>query len=211
MRSASFNRGALMPHKVLVIEDQRDIAELIKLHLSDIDCQTRLESDGVAGLAAARSAPFDLVILDLVLPGENGLEICRRIRTQSDRTRIIMLTARSSEFDRVLGLEVGADDYVTKPFSILELVARVKAQLRRLQVDRNEPDRPPTTILAGEIVIDPRRRAVFIGAREIELTAKEFDLLAHLAREPGRVYTRAQLLNAVWGYSHAGYEHTVNA
>jgi DNA-binding response OmpR family regulator len=122
-----------------------------------------------------------------------------------------MLTARASEFDRVLGLEVGADDYMTKPFSILELVARVKVQLRRLDNDPARVNRAPATLRRGEMVIDPARRIVSIGAREIDLTAKEFDLLEHMARDPGRVYTRAQLLGAVWGYSHSGYEHTVNA
>ena len=200
-----------MSHKVLVIEDQKDIAELIALHLADIDCQTRIESDGAAGLAAARAAEFDLIVLDLMLPGENGLDICRQIRASWPRTRIVMLTARASELDRVLGLEVGADDYVTKPFGVLELVARVKAQLRRLRSDALQDVLTRATIRAGEMVIEPKRRMVLVGGREIELTAMEFNLLLHLASDPGRVWSRAQLLDAVWGYSHAGYEHTVNA
>ena len=200
-----------MSHKVLVIEDQKDIAELIALHLADIDCQTRIESDGAAGLAAARATEFDLIVLDLMLPGENGLDICRQIRASWPRTRIVMLTARASELDRVLGLEVGADDYVTKPFGVLELVARVKAQLRRLRSDALQDVLTRATIRAGEMVIEPKRRMVLVGGREIELTAMEFNLLLHLASDPGRVWSRAQLLDAVWGYSHAGYEHTVNA
>jgi len=200
-----------MSHKVLVIEDQKDIANLIALHLADIDCQTKVVNDGAAGLAAARATAFDLVVLDLMLPGASGLEICREIRASRPRTRIVMLTARASELDRVLGLEVGADDYVTKPFSVLELVARVKAQLRRLHSDALQESLARATIRAGDMVIEPARRTVFIGGREIELTAMEFDLLLHLASDPGRVSTRAQLLDAVWGYSHSGYEHTVNA
>ena len=200
-----------MSHKVMVVEDQKDIADLIALHLADIDCQTKIANDGPTALAAVRATAFDLVVLDLTLPGASGIEICRQIRALRPRTRIVMLTARAGELDRVLGFEVGADDYVTKPFSILELVARVKAQLRRLHSDAMQDSLSRATIRAGDMVIEPARRTLFIGSREIELTAMEFDLLLHLASDPGRVSTRAQLLDAVWGYSHAGYEHTVNA
>ena len=200
-----------MSHKVLVVEDQKDIADLIAMHLADIDCLTKIANDGPSALAAARATGFDLVILDVVLPGSSGLDLCREIRALRPRTRIVMLTSRASELDRVLGLEVGADDYVTKPFSVLELVARVKAQLRRLHSDAMQDALSRATIRAGQMVIEPARRTVFIGTREIDLTAMEFDLLVHLASDPGRVSTRAQLLDAVWGYSHSGYEHTVNA
>jgi two-component system OmpR family response regulator len=199
-----------MAHDVLVIEDQKDIAELIKLHLAEIDCQVHLAFDGSAGLAEARLRSYDIVILDIMLPGENGLDICRYLRAETDRTRILMLTARSTEFDRVLGLELGADDYLTKPFSVRELIARVKVQLRRLHTKTETRSAPPL-IRAGDMIIDTRRRELIVEGRPIELTVKEFDLLLHLAHEPGRVFTRAELLDSVWGYGHAGYEHTVNS
>lgn len=199
-----------MAHDVLVIEDQKDIAELIKLHLAEIDCQVHLAFDGSAGLAEARLRSYDIVILDIMLPGENGLDICRYLRAETDRTRILILTARSTEFDRVLGLELGADDYLTKPFSVRELIARVKVQLRRLHTKTETRSAPPL-IRAGDMIIDTRRRELIVEGRPIELTVKEFDLLLHLAHEPGRVFTRAELLDSVWGYGHAGYEHTVNS
>ncbi len=199
-----------MPHSVLVIEDQLDIAELIKLHLADIDCLTTTTGNGAAGLAAAARAAFDVAVLDVMLPDSSGLEVCRQLRAFSPNTRIVMLTARASEYDRVEGLESGADDYVTKPFSIRELVARVKAQLRRLYPERLAPARA-ATLRAGAMTIDPTSRAVWIGDREVELTPLEFDLLHYLASDPGRVSTRAQLLEAVWGYKHSGYENTLNA
>ncbi len=198
-----------MPHSVLVIEDQLDIAELIKLHLADIDCLTTTAGNGAAGLAAAAKGPFDVAVLDVMLPDSSGLEVCRQLRALSPNTRIVMLTARASEYDRVEGLESGADDYVTKPFSIRELVARVKAQLRRLHPESATPARG--ILRDGAMTIDPSRRAVWIGGREVELTPLEFDLLHYLASDPGRVSTRAQLLEAVWGYKHSGYENTLNA
>lgn len=153
----------------------------------------------------------DLVILDLMLPGIDGLEICRRIRSRSTYTPILMLTAKSTELDRVLGLEMGADDYLTKPFSVMELTARVKALFRRVDSLSARHEQPPRVISARGLVIDPDRRSVTLHDRPIELTAKEFDLLLHFAENPGRVFSRAQLLDRVWGYSHSGYEHTVNS
>jgi DNA-binding response OmpR family regulator len=201
-----------MQRNVLVIEDQQDIAELVKLHLKDLNCNAKLAFDGIAGLAEAESGQYDLIILDLMLPGMDGLEVCKRVRAKSRYTPILMLTSKSSELDRVLGLELGADDYLTKPFSVMELVARVKAIFRR--GDALAPrggDEAATTIRAGELEIDPDRRVATLAGRAVELTAKEFDLLVHFARNPGRVYSRGQLLDAVWGYSHSGYEHTVNS
>ena len=200
-----------MSHKVLVIEDQREIANLVKLHLHDIDCQVKLAFDGTAGLADAEANHYDLIILDLMLPGENGLEICRRLRARADYTPILMLTSRASELDRVLGLEMGADDYLTKPFSLLELVARVKAIFRRVKAVAAGTMTATSTVQAGDVVIDVHKRLVTLQGRSVELTAKEFDLLLHLAQNPGRVYTREQLLDFVWGYNHSGYEHTVNS
>ncbi len=201
-----------MQRNVLVIEDQQDIAELIKLHLGDLNCEVRLAFDGIAGLAEAEAGAYDLIILDLMLPGLDGLEVCKRIRAGSRYTPILMLTSKSSELDRVLGLELGADDYLTKPFSVLEFLARVKAIFRR--GDALTPAaaaEAPKTIRAADLEINPEKRVVTLGGRPVELTAKEFDLLAHFARNPGRVYSRGQLLDVVWGYSHSGYEHTVNS
>lgn len=200
-----------MTYRVLVIEDQREIADLVKLHLSDIDCRAKLAFDGPSGLADADANHYDLIILDLMLPGENGLEICRRLRARDDYTPILMLTSRTSELDRVLGLEMGADDYLTKPFSILELQARVKAIFRRVKAIATGSMGSNTIVRAGNMTIDADRRKVTLRGQEVDLTAKEFDLLFHLAQNPGRVYTREQLLDFVWGYNHMGYQHTVNS
>jgi len=201
-----------MDRTILIIEDDVDIARLVQLHLEDLGCAVRLETDGAVGLRAAREGRFDLVVLDLTLPSVDGLEICRELRRGDAYVPVLMLTARSSETDRVVGLELGADDYLTKPFSVIELVARVKAILRRVDAVRSEqagPGRTPIRI-AG-MLIEPDKRTVEIEGRPVELTAREFDLLEFFARHPGRVFTRAQLLDQVWGYGHAGYEHTVNS
>jgi two-component system, OmpR family, alkaline phosphatase synthesis response regulator PhoP len=198
--------------KILVIEDSPDIADLLALHLGDEGYQVEVAQDGRAGLRAALEQSYDLVILDLMLPGVDGLEICRQLRAAPSYTPILMLTARSTEVDRVVGLELGADDYLTKPFSIRELVARVKALFRRVEAFTSQTVSSATAVIRmGDLVIDVERRKVQIGDRPIELTAKEFDLLLHFARHPGRVYSRAQLLDLVWGYGHDGYEHTVNS
>ncbi len=200
-----------MARRILVIEDNRDIAELLRLHLRDLGCEVRSAADGISGYEKAQAGRFDLIILDLMLPGIEGLEICRRLRGQSDHTPILMLTAKTSEVDRVLGLEIGADDYLTKPFSIRELLARVKAIFRRVELMSQASEAPPERLELGNISIDINKRLVTIRDTPVELTAKEFDLLTQFARHPGRVYTRAQLLDLVWGYGHAGYEHTVNS
>ena len=200
-----------MPRKVLVIEDHADIAEVVALHLSDIDCEVRHIADGFDGLKAAESERYDLIILDLMLPGMDGLEICRRVRATNRYVPILMLTAKSSEADRVVGLELGADDYLIKPFSVMELLARVKALFRRVEAMTQARDGDTEVLHARDIVIDTGRRSVSVNGGAVELTAKEFDLLLQFARHPGRVYSRAQLLDLVWGYGHAGYEHTVNS
>ncbi len=198
--------------KILVVEDDRDIAHLLELHLQDLSYDVVITGDGEAGLRLASDGDFDLIILDLMLPGLDGLEICRRLRTASVHTPILMLTAKSSELDRVLGLELGADDYLTKPFSITELQARVKAILRRVELSaRTLAETRSDTIAVNELTIEPSRRTVAIAGADIDLTATEFDLLLHFARNPGRVYSRTQLLDLVWGYGHDGYEHTVNS
>ena len=201
-----------MAKRVLIVEDDQDISHLVALHLKDIDCEAESVADGKSGLERAQSGEHDLIILDLMLPGIDGLEICRRVRSQADYTPILMLTARTSEFDRVLGLELGADDYLTKPFSVLELVARVKALFRRMEALGSRDALAATApIQLGELSIEPDKRSVEVRGEEVQLTAKEFDLLLHFARYPGRVFTRAQLLDQVWGYGHEGYEHTVNS
>ncbi|WP_280155115.1 response regulator transcription factor [Piscinibacter sp. XHJ-5] len=199
-----------MNRRILVIEDNADIGRLLELHLAAIHCDVRWVADGIAGLEEAQRSHHDLVVLDLMLPGLDGLEICRRLRGREPHVPILMLTAKSSELDRVLGLELGADDYLTKPFSVAEFVARVKALLRRMASLKARPQEQNEPIRIGDLTIDVDRREVRAGDVPVELTAKEFDLLAHFARSPGRVLSRAQLLEHVWGYSHSGYEHTVN-
>jgi DNA-binding response OmpR family regulator len=160
-------------------------------------------------LACAR--PWDLVLLDLRLPGPDGLAICRALRADHNYVPILMLTSKSSELDRVLGLELGADDYVTKPFSVSELIARVKALFRRIDVVSRPAATRRETLSIGGIRIDASSREVRVGTDKVDLTAREFDLLLHFARHPGRVFSRAQLLDSVWGFGHEGYEHTVNS
>ena len=205
-----------MTRRVLVVEDDPDVGRLLTLQLAELDCECRLIDDGVAGLAEAQAGRYDLVILDLMLPRLDGLQICRRLRAAELQTPILMLTAKSTELDRVLGLELGADDYLTKPFSMLELAARVKGVFRRAEQLAAIKAAATATPAAARIdvdglSIDVERHEARVGGRPVELTAKEFELLVYFARSPGRVFTRAQLLDQVWGYSHSGYEHTVNS
>jgi DNA-binding response OmpR family regulator len=198
--------------KILLIEDDRDIAHLVALHLGDEGFSVDRSAEGNDGLAKATKENYSLVILDLMLPGVDGLEICRRLRSKTDYVPILMLTAKTAEIDRVIGLEMGADDYLTKPFSIRELVARVKAILRRVDSLRtSDAANRDLIITVGQITIDTDKRKVTVGGRTVRLTAKEYDLLFHFASNPGRVYTRGQLLDQVWGYGYEGYEHTVNS
>lgn len=201
-----------MTRTVLIIEDNPGIGELVRMQVSDLGMRAILVGRGDEGLERFRQGGIDLVILDLMLPGMDGLAVCREIRSGPGYVPVLMLTAKSSELDRVLGLEMGADDYLTKPFSVAELTARIKALFRR--VDALSSPAPETSELAEVVVeglrIDPARRRVFAEDREVELTAREFDLLWHFACHRGRVFSRAQLLDAVWGYNHEGYEHTVN-
>jgi DNA-binding response OmpR family regulator len=202
----------IMGRNVLVIEDDLDIAQLLKIHLAELSCTVKLAMDGVVGLAQAEANQYDLIILDIMLPGMDGLEVCRRLRAKTNYTPILMLTSKSTELDRVLGLEMGADDYLTKPFSIMELVARVKAIFRRVDnLSTASPGTGVKMIEATGLRIDAEKRTVTLTGVAVDLTAKEFDLLLHFAQNPGRVYSRAQLLDRVWGYSHSGYEHTVNS
>jgi DNA-binding response OmpR family regulator len=200
-----------MSRHVLIIEDNQELADLIALHVRDLDCEVSVAGDGEVGLSRAREGSWDLIILDLMLPGLGGLDICRKLREAPGYTPIIMVTAKSSELDRVLGLELGADDYITKPFSIPELLARVKAMFRRVEALADTSDSGPQQINVGALSIELAKRRASVRGQPVSLTAKEFDLLAHFARNPGRVYTRAQLLDQVWGESYSGYEHTVNS
>lgn len=201
-----------MGRKVLVIEDNADIAHLLKVNLGDIACHVEVASDGRQGLRLALAQTFDLIILDLMLPELDGVEVCRAIRQKNSFIPILMLTARTSELDRVLGLEIGADDYMTKPFSIRELLARVKAIIRRLDLIKpDSDDGASNSIAVGDMQIDIEKRKVSVKGTPVELTAREFDLLVHFASHPGRVYSRPQLLDQIWGYGHDGYEHTVNS
>ncbi len=199
--------------KVLVVEDNREISGLIQLHLRDIHCESVVAEDGEVALQLFDPNEYDLVLLDLMLPVMDGLDVCRQLRAISQTVPIIMLTSKSSELDRVLGLEIGADDYITKPFSIPELQARVKAQLRRLELIQPvlSENRPEGELHFPGLDIALQQREVRRDGESVNLTAKEFDLLAHFAQQPGRVYSRVQLLEAVWGYSYEGYEHTVNS
>lgn len=200
-----------MQRSVLVIEDESEIAELVKLHLRDLGCQVKLAFDGIVGVAEAEAKSYDLVILDLMLPGIDGLEVCRRLRGKSNYTPILMLTSKATELDRVLGLEMGADDYLTKPFNVMELVARVKAIFRRVDALNSGTKTGEKIVSSGNLRLDATKREATLDGGELELTTKEFDLLFHLMQNRGRVYSRSQLLDHVWGYNHSGYEHTVNS
>ncbi len=203
--------------RILIVEDQRDIADLIALHLKDLGLEVEVANDGVTGEGLALKGGFDALVLDIMLPGKNGLDILRTFRQNGLETPVLMLTARATELDRVLGLELGADDYLTKPFSVPELQARVKALLRRSGLSqKNQVQSVPAAaasqekMMFAELSIDTVSRIVALGGKSIDLTAKEFELLLHFAKQPGRAFTRLQLLDAVWGTTFEGYEHNVN-
>jgi DNA-binding response OmpR family regulator len=207
---------ALAPPRLLVVEDEADLAALLALHLRELPAEVTVLHDGRQALHAARTEPFDAMVLDLRLPGLGGLDVCRALRSEpgpGQRLPILMLTARATELDRVLGLEIGADDYLTKPFSVLELQARIKALLRRAQSPAVAPASPtePPRVVFGALQIDRHQRRAWLCADELTLTPREFDLLWHFARHPGRAFTRSELLQDVWGYGHDGYDHTVNS
>jgi len=197
--------------KIIIVEDNKDISDLVKLHLSDIGIEVHTFYDGIEGWNNIKTSQYDLIILDIMLPSMDGLEICKKIRNTSKiYTPILMLTSRSSEIDRVLGLESGADDYLTKPFSLMEMVARVKALIRRHDAMQQEPVNSES-LQFTDLSINTQTREVIKQQQQLELTAKEFDLLLYFARHPGQVFNRMQLLDKVWGYGHDGYEHTVNS
>ena len=191
---------------VLVVEDERPIADLVRLYLTRDGFGVHVEHDGAAGLAAARRLRPVACILDIALPGLEGTEICRRLRADGDWTPVVFLTARDDEVDRILGLELGGDDYVTKPFSPRELVARVRSLLRRAAGPAD--GRRVRTL--GPVSLDPDRRLATVDGAALTLTPTEFDLLGHLLGRPGRVFTREELLAAVWGYASPAGTRTVD-
>ncbi len=203
---------AALPATILVAEDQADIRDLIVLNLRNAGYAVTAVADGVAALASQHERADNLLILDLMMPGMDGLDVCKALRARGIATPILMLTAKSTELDRVLGLELGADDYLTKPFSLAELLARVKALLRRadlLRAAQAHAQAQPGSLRNGALEILPVKRQVRYRDVALDFTALEFDLLLYFAQHPGHVFSRAQLLNAVWGYTHDGYEHTV--
>jgi len=198
---------------ILVLEDDSDLSSLISTHLTGMQYRVDVCHHGAKGLQQAIANPYDLIILDLGLPEMDGLDVCKRYRASNELTPILMLTARNTELDKVIGLEMGADDYLGKPFSIRELQARVKAMLRRhsLLSKKFEPESNAEIVVNQDLCLDPAKRQVKCRSTLIDLTAREFDLLFFLASNPGRVYNREQLLDKIWGYSNSYYEHTINS
>lgn len=197
---------------VLAIEDDPSLLELLEIHLMDIHCRLDKAVDGLEGLSMIIENHYDLVILDVMLPSLDGFEICKKVRAQQISTPILMLTAKTEEIDKIIGLEIGADDYVVKPFSIRELMARVKALLRRAELTVAIHSFPEgDQIERGELLIDVNKRKVSIGKSRIDLSPKEFELLTLLASNPGVSYNRSRLLNLIWGHEFDGFAHTVNS
>jgi DNA-binding response OmpR family regulator len=209
---ASKGNTPAMNQRVLIVEDDRDIAKLLEMHITDLGCKCDVANDGEIGLEKALKNSYGLIVLDLMLPGVDGLEICKEIRSEKNYTPILMLTSRSEEFDKVLGLEFGADDYLTKPFSVRELLARVKAIFRRVDAVKDDATGAgKKQIQFRDLKVDLEKRTVVRKGEKLELTAKEFDLLALFAKNPGKAYSRQTLLDTVWGYKFDGYDHTVNS
>ena len=200
-----------MNAKVLIVEDDPDISSLVAMNLKDMSYEVESCDDGRQGLKMAQVGQYDLIILDVMLPSMDGLDICRNLRSDGSVTPILMLTARDSEADRVIGLEFGADDYLSKPFSVRELQARIKALLRRVQMLNTRKPDETNLLVFNDLFIDSAKRQVSLGKKKVDLTGTEFDLLLYMARQPGTVFSRAELLDSVWGYQHSGYEHTVNS
>ncbi len=197
-------------NKVLLVEDDPDLVQLLLIHLRDLGCEIDSEQNGKLAFQKAKTNTYHLIILDIMLPGMDGIEICSRLRASDIYTPVLMLTAKSEEIDKVLGLESGADDYLTKPFGIREFIARVKAILRRAKISSEEATQENVLECNG-LAIDPVKHKVMLNNQRVELTPKEFSLLLLLASSPGRSYSREELLDLVWGYEFSGYEHTVNS
>lgn len=199
-----------MNEQLLLVEDDDAIADALRLHLEQAGYRLHRESNGVLAMAAIDRQRWDMVLLDLMLPGADGWDVCRHLRARHADVPVIMLSARTTEAHRVLGLELGADDYLAKPFSMLELVARVRALLRRMEQLRLAPV-AKARLSFGPFQLDTERRELMRGADVIPLTLREFDLLHFMLRHPGRAFSRSELLQRVWGAGFDGYEHTVNS
>ena len=210
-----------MKDRILIVEDEEDIAKLIRVHLAELDLDCDICNHGEQALTQAIEQNYQLVLLDVMLPGVNGLDICRQLRQEKPLQAILMLTSKTSETDRVLGLELGADDYMTKPFSIRELQARVRTQLRRVHALADRSTQAANALsnngtinsstCIGQLLVDHRYHQVIYKEKSINLTSTEFELLDFLCKNPNQVFSRTQLLDGVWGYNHSGYEHTVNS
>ncbi|WP_163709269.1 response regulator transcription factor [Mangrovibacterium lignilyticum] len=197
--------------KALIIEDDKDISELIAIHLADMDMEVDKAFDGKDGLMKALNNKYRFILLDIRLPLLDGFEVCKRIRMEKNNTPVLMITSKSEEIDKVLGLEIGADDYISKPFGIRELLARIKAVLRRAEHVPELGDAENVELRYDDLYVNVGMRVVELKGERIELSPKEFDLLVYLASHPGKTYSRMQLLNQIWGYEFEGFEHTVNS
>ena len=198
--------------KVVVIEDDPEIVDLLEIHLKDQSCEVFSSGRGEEAMTLVETRNPDLLILDIMLPGMDGIEVCRRLRAKGSKIPILMLTAKSEEIDKVLGLEMGADDYLTKPFSIREFIARVKAIFRRHKMLLEEQELESARIMHFDhLTIDIEMRKVLVDGRRVDLSPKEFELLVLLSSNPGKSYDRSKLLEIIWGYDFQGYEHTVNS
>lgn len=202
-----------MQDKVLIVEDDHDIAGILKVHLSELSLNADHVDSAESALEAMQQTSYAILLLDIMLPGMDGLTLCRKIKDKSPEQSILMLTSRSDEMDRIIGLEMGADDYITKPFSTRELQARIKAQLRHVHLlrEKQNPKTDIESVYLGKLLINLQSHQVFFEDDTINLTSTEFDLLHFFAKQPNQVFSRAQLLDSVWGYQHSGYEHTVNS
>ncbi|MGB5170801.1 response regulator transcription factor [Eudoraea sp.] len=199
--------------KVLIIEDDAEIIHLLEIHLKDLGCDVISAMEGGLGLQKAIEEVPDLIILDIMLPEMDGIEVCKELRANKIQSPIMMLTAKSEEIDKVLGLEVGADDYLTKPFSVREFIARVKAIFRRERMFEGSKTRINSNKVMhfGDLEVDLEMRKVSVDNMRVDLSPKEFELLVLLSSNPGKSYDRSKLLNLIWGYDFKGYEHTVNS
>ena len=203
------------PARLLIVEDDDDLRQIVSQRFEDAGYAVSIATTGPAAIESVESAPPDLVLLDVMLPGLDGVEVCRRLRAKYPLLYIIMLTARADELDRVVGLEVGADDYVTKPFSLQEVVARVRAALRRVRATRERMGEPTPSddvpVEIGDLRIDAARHEVWLGGAPVHLTVREFDLLHFLAQSPDRPFTRSQLLEQIWDITYEGYDRTIDS
>jgi len=201
----------MMTKQILVIEDDPDIGDMLTINLKDEGFVVEVCPEGIKGFELAKSQRYDLLVLDLMLPGMDGLEICRKLRSLPYYQPIIIISAKSAETQKVLGLELGADDYLAKPFSVLELVARIRALFRRIEAIQSNAHSKPDGIISGKLTIDLAGHEVKLEGKPVGLTMKEFELLLFFAQHPGKTFTRLELLDQVWGHAHDGYEHTVNS